>query len=202
MTAWRADRAGRRGFTLVELLIAVLACALFAAGVYQFTRTMLHGVRVLEAAAEAQETARLGVQLIVGDLRDAGFSPLGTLGNGLRRATPDAVAVVRDLNGDGDSDDANEAVAYRYDRETRRLLRAPGNAPPQPLLNDIAAEGVQFTFVGADGGPIAGAELDAAARGRVRRVAVRVVIEIPNPDPAATRPLRVEQDATVLLRNG
>lgn len=197
-----ARHAAPLGFTLVELLLGILAFALFATGVHQFTRSMLRGVRVLEAAAEAQESARLGVQAIVGDLRDAGFSPLGTLGNGLRRAAPDAVALVRDLNGDGDSDDANEAVAYQYDRDGRRLLRAPGSAPPQPLLNDIAADGVRFTFVGADGAVLGGAELDAATRGRVRRVAIRVAVDVPNPDPAATRPLHAEQEATVVLRNG
>ncbi|HSQ00796.1 MAG TPA: prepilin-type N-terminal cleavage/methylation domain-containing protein, partial [Candidatus Dormibacteraeota bacterium] len=191
-----------RGFTLVELLVGVLAFALFAVGVQQFTRTMLRGVRVLEAAAEAQEAARLGVQLIAGDLRDAGFSPTGALGNGLRRAAPDAVALVRDLNGDGDSDDANEAVAYQYAADRRCLLRAPGGAPPQPLLNDVPDGGVRFSFVGADGGAFAGGELDPAARALVRRVVVRFVVEVANPDPADSRPLRAEQQATVVLRNG
>ncbi len=194
--------ADQRGFTLVELLAGVVAFALFAAGVQQFTRTMLRGVRVLEAAAEAQETARLGVQLIAGDLRDAGFSPTGALGNGLRRAAPDAVALVRDLNGDGDSDDANEAVAYQYAADRRCLLRAPGSAPPQPLLNDVPAGGLRLTFLGSDGAPLAAGELDAAARALVRRVVVRFAVEVPNPNPADARPLRVEQQATVVLRNG
>lgn len=192
----------RRGFTLVELLLGMLAVALFAAGVHQFARTMLRGVRLLEAAAEAQETARLGAQLIAGDLRDAGFSPLGTLGNGLRRAAPEAVALVRDLNGDGDSDDANEAVAYEYAADRRCLLRAQGSAPPQPLLNDLAADGVLFAFATGDGAPLAGGELDAARRAQVRRIVIRVAVEIPNPDPAARRPLRAAHETTVVLRNG
>jgi prepilin-type N-terminal cleavage/methylation domain-containing protein len=195
-------RFRQRGFTLVELLLGVLAFALFAAGVQQFSRSMLRGVRVLEAAAEAQEAARLGVQLIAGDLRDAGFSPLGALGNGLRRATPTALALVRDLNGDGDSDDPNEAVAYEYAPDRRCLLRAPGGAPPQPLLNDIDNDGVRFRFITADGATLAGAELDAATRAQVRRVVVRVAVAIANPDPAEVRPLRAEQEATVVLRNG
>jgi len=190
------------GFTLVELLVGVLAFALFAVGVHQFTRTMLRGVRVLEAAAEAQEVARLGVQMIAGDLRDAGFSPTGALGNGLRRAAPDAVSLVRDLNGDGDSDDANEAVAYQYAADRRCLLRAPGGAPPQPLINDVPDAGLRLTFIGADGTSFAAGELDPAARALVRRVVVRFAVEVPNPDPAGRRPLRVEQQATVTLRNG
>ena len=198
----RRRRTSAAGFTLMELLISLLAFAVFAAGVHQFARTMLRGVRVLEAAAEAQEAARLGVLLIAGDLRDAGFSPTGNLGNGLRRATPEAVAIVRDLNGDGDSDDANEAVAYEFAADRRCLFRAPGGAPPQPLINDVADAGVRFSYLAADGAPLAGDELDAAARSLVRRVAVRVAVAIPNPDPADSRPLRVEEQATVTLRNG
>lgn len=197
-----ADRHRFAGFTLVELMIGIFATALFAAGVQQFARTMLRGVRVLEAAAEAQEAARLGAQLIAGDLRDAGFSPTGALGNGLRRAAPDAVAIVRDLNGDGDSDDANEAVAYAYAGDRRCLLRAPGGAPPQPLLNDVPDGGLRFSFLAADGAALGGGELDPAARALVRRVVVHLAIEVPNPDPTAARPLRAEQQATVALRNG
>lgn len=192
-----------RGFTLVELLVSLLISAMFAVGVQQFARSMLRGVRVLEAAAEAQEAARLGAQLIAGDLRDAGFSPAGGLGNGLRRAAIDAVAMARDLNGDGDSDDANEAVAYHWAADRGALMRAPGGAPPQPLLGDVPEGGLRLTYVGADGAPLAaGGELDAAQRARVRQVMVRLVVEVPHPDPSFTTPLRAAQQLTVALRNG
>jgi prepilin-type N-terminal cleavage/methylation domain-containing protein len=193
----------RRGFTLVEVLVSLLIAALFAVGVQQFARTMLRGVRVLEAAAEAQEAARLGAQLIAGDLRDAGFSPGGALGNGLRRAAVDAVAVARDLNADGDSDDANEAAAYHFAADRGALMRAPGGAPPQPLLNDVPEGGLRLTYLGADGAPLAAVgELDPAQRARVRQVVVRLVVEVPHPDPAFSRPLRATQQVAVALRNG
>ena len=133
---------------------------------------MLRGVRVLEAASEAQEAARLGVQLIVADAREAGFSPS-------RRARPTACAapapercrIARDLNGDGDVDDANERVAYQYAADRRCLLRAQGDAPPQPLLDDLDDDGLAFSYLGADGAPLAGGgELDAgSARASSRR---------------------------------
>jgi hypothetical protein len=188
------------GFTLVELLVGVLAFALFAVGVHQFTRTMLRGVRVLEAAAEAQEAARLGVQMITGDLRDAGFSPTGALGNGLRRAArmPGRARPERRQR----QRRRQRAVAYQYAADRRCLLRAPGDAPPQPLINDVPDAGLRLTFIGADSASLAAGELDPAARALVRRVVVRFAVEVPNPDPADRRPLRVEQQATVTLRNG
>lgn len=193
----------RRGFSLVELLVAICFLGLFTITVQQFARTMLRGVRVLEVASEAQEAARLGVQLVVADLREAGYSPTAALGNGVRRAAPEAVELVRDLNGDGDTDDSNERVGYQYAADRRALLRSQGAAAPQPLLNDVPAEGVLFTYLGGDGTPLSGAsELDDAQRARVRRVGVRLRLEIRHPDPAYARPIRAEQQAVASLRNG
>jgi type II secretory pathway component PulJ len=199
--SWR--RRGSVGSTLVELLVSIVFLALLTATVQQFARAMLRGVRVLEAASEAQEAARLGVGLIVGDLRDAGYSPHGDLGNGLRRAEVDAIALARDLNGDGDTDDGNERVAYLYARERRTLQRAMGDAPPQPLLGDLALDGLRFTYFSAEGPvtPAAGG-LDAGQRALIRRVTAHLAIAIPHPDPSFTIPLRTEQTGVVWLRNG
>ena len=194
---------GRRGYTLVEVLVSLVVLAVFAVAMHQTERALRRGVRVLEVAAEAQETARLGAQLIAGDLRDAGFCTDGRLGNGVRVAEPAALALVRDLNGDGDSDDAGEAVGYRYAADRRALQRVQGAAPPQPLLNDVPAGGLQLTYLAADGSRLAaGGGLDEAQRARIRRVVVRVAVEIPHPDPAYGEPLRAAEELTVALRNG
>jgi type II secretory pathway component PulJ len=191
---------GRAGFSLVELLVGIVFLSLFGLAVQQFCRTMLIGVRVLEAASEAQEAARFGVQLIATDAREAGFSPTGPLHDGVRRAGHDVFALARDLDADGDVDDANERVSYQYVPDRRALLRGQGDAPPQPLLGDLDDDGLSFTYLAADGAPLptAGGELDAAQRARIRRVAVRLRIAIPHP---YGEPLRAEQTATATLRN-
>lgn len=189
------------GFTLIELLVGTLFLALFGLAVHQFCGALLRGVRVLELASEAQEAARLGVQLIVADAREAGFSPTGTLSDGVRRAALGAFAIARDLDGDGDVDDANERVAYQYAPDRRAVLRAQGDAPPQPLLADLDDDGLVFTYLAADGSLLAGDELDAEQRARVRRVTVRLRLAIRRPDPAFNQPIRVEQTATATLRN-
>ena len=194
---------GRAGFSLVELLVGLAFVGLFGVVVHQFCAALLRGVRGLEVASEAQEAARIGVQLIVADAREAGFSPSGPLPDGIRRAGPTVLAIARDLDGDGDVEDANERVSYQYAFDRHALLRAQGDAPPQPLLGDLAEDGLTFTYLAADGAllPTSDGELDAAQRARIRRVAVRLAIAIRHPDPAFTAPLRAEQDATATLRN-
>lgn len=192
------------GFSLVELLIGMAFLGLFGIVVQQFCSAMLRGVRVLEVASEAQEAARLGVQLIVADAREAGFSPGGPLADGVRRAGREAFAIARDLDGDGDVNDANERVTYQYAADRHALLRAQGDAPAQPLFSDLADDGLTFSYLAADGAPLptSDGELDAAQRARIRRVAVRLAISIRHPDPAYPLPLRAEQDAVATLRNG
>jgi hypothetical protein len=191
------------GFSLVELLVGMLFFAVFALAVHQFCSTLLRGVRVLEVASEAQESARLGVQLIVAAVREAGFTPAGPRPDGVRRAAPGLLEIARDLNGDGDVDDANERVSFQYAPGTHTFLQGLGGAAPQPLLDDLDENGLVFTYRAADGTPLepAAGELDAAQRARIRRVDVRLAIAIRNPDPAYAQPLRAEQSATATLRN-
>jgi type II secretory pathway component PulJ len=195
--------SGRAGFSLVELLIGMAFLALFAAMVQSSCSALLRGVRILEVASEAQETARLGVQLIVADAREAGFSPGGALPDGIRRASRTIVGIARDLNGDGDVDDAQERVTYSYAPDRRALLRAQGDAAPQPLIDGLDDDGLALTYVDAQGMPLdpGTAELDSNQLARIRRIAVRVRIALPSPDPASRAPLRAEERATAMLRN-
>jgi type II secretory pathway pseudopilin PulG len=194
---------GNRGTSLVELLVGILLLGVFAVVVHQFFRTVLHGVRVLEVASEAQEAARIGVQQMVRDLRGAGFSPNTPLPDGIRLATADAVEVQSDLNGDGDTADANEVVGYSLSRSARTLMRTLGQAPPQPMIPDLAPDGLALAYLDADGMPLpmANGRVDDGDRERIRRIDVILRIEIAHPDPAYRQPLRALETATVALRN-
>jgi hypothetical protein len=193
----------QRGASLVELLVAMVFLGWFAVAMSQFARGILRGTRVLEVASEAQEAARIGVQLIGRDVREAGYRPDGEPLSGVRRAAVDEIEIARDLDGDGTADDANEVVGYRLDADRRILLRSLGDAPPQPMLADVAPDGLRFTYFDASGVVLAPGlgGLDVDERARVRRVDVRLVVEIPHPDPSRAS-LRRTQTASVWLRNG
>jgi hypothetical protein len=190
-----------RGTTLVEILVGMAFSALFATMLHQLARSLLHGTAVLEVASEAEEAVRVALHVVTRDLRDAGFSVDGQLGNGIRYARPDGVDASADRNGDGDTDDANERIGYSTDAATRTLRRAMGLASPQPFLPNLTADGVSFRYYDAAGTLLSIDPPDAPDRSRIRRIEVTLQIELPNPDPAAAVPIRIAQSGSVALRN-
>lgn len=197
----RRRRRIEQGATLLELVVGMAFAALFAVMLHQLARSLLHGTAVLEAASEAEEAVRVALQVITRDLRDAGFSADGQLGNGIRNARPDGVDAVADRNGDGDTDDANERVGYSTDAPTRTLRRAMGLAPPQPFLPNLTTDGVFFRYYDATGTSLSIDPPNAPDRSRIRRIEVTLEIELPNPDPASPAPIRIAQSGSIALRN-
>jgi Tfp pilus assembly protein PilW len=193
----------QRGFSLVELLVSLTLTMAFAAVLQTFSRAILHGAGVLEIASETQEAARIGVQLMTRDLRGAGFHARGGSLEAIRFARADAVGISMDLNGDGDVSDSNEKIAYGFNAENQALMRTLGDGSPQPMLNDLAPDGLYFSYFDTSGNsrPVGEAGLAEADRASVRRIDVTLRIESPNPDPANSTPLRREQSGTIWLRN-
>jgi hypothetical protein len=176
----------------------------FAAVLHTFSRTLFRGAGLLETSSECQEAARIGVQLVTRDLRGAGFHARGGSIEAIRFARADSVGISMDLNGDGDVADLNEKVAYSLDTEKRALMRTLGDASPQPMLNGLAPDGLQLSYFDGSGRllPLGETGLADADRPSVRRIDVTLRVELPNPDPAQSTPLRQEQTGTVWLRNG
>ena len=191
------------GSSLVELLVSLLILGVLAAGLHQSYAALLRNVAVLKSVSEAQERVQIGIELMQRDLRSAGFSPDGSFGHGVRFAQVDRIGIARDLNGDHDSTDANERVAYYFDHDGSRLMRQMGNAPPQPMLNDLAQEGLTFEYFTADGYVLdpANGSLSDEERSRLRRIDLALSIELPHPYHGDASPIRCRQRSTVTLRN-
>ena len=189
------------GSTFIELLVGAALLAVFAVGGHLFLLAVLRSGDVLDSAAAAHEAARIGIYMIERDLRGAGFAPSAALRPALQRAARDQVRIASDLNGDGDTADANEVVGYGLDGARRQLTRAQGDAPPQPLIESVAENGLRFSYYDDGGNQIADTA-DAAARARIKRVEVAFTIELAHPHPDVRRPIRATQTTSVALRNG
>ncbi len=188
------------GFSLAEVLVSTFFLSLFAAMLFQFNRAVLSSVRLQETCGEAQETARVAIDVMTRELRSSGYSGRGLPLVGLRIATSEHVELQADLNGDGDTDDANEVVGYAYDAERAALVRSTGNAPPQPMLDHVPDGGFLLHY--RDGNNLQlPDDLDAAARARVHQVEISLRVVYPNPNPGQSAPVIVRQHGVVQLRN-
>ena len=194
---------GRTGGTLVELLVAMLLLAILGAYAYGFVRAALASVRVQEVRAEAVGVTALALAMWAQEVRLAGFDAAGRRPVGLRVATATALTVATDLNGDGDSDDPHELVAYAYDAARGAVTRATAGGTAQPFATDVAADGLRFRYFDAAGGAVAapadGLSLDD--RRRVRAIRVDLRVALPHPAPSAPGPVPVWATSTVHLRN-
>ena len=63
----------QKGVTLVELLVTLLVASFIVAGVYRMVINSANAYAVQDAAAAAQDAARAGMEILVSDLRMAGY---------------------------------------------------------------------------------------------------------------------------------
>jgi hypothetical protein len=181
----------------------MLFVAILMAMSYSFARAAFMTARVDEVKSEAQEATVMAVDVLTREVRMAGFSAAAQPLAGVSSAAPERVEVASDLDGDGDTADTNELIAYSYDAVKQQLMRATGGGSPQPFVLNVPAGGVQFTFYDAGGTalPAAAGGLTAGDRGRIRRIDVRVHVALGHPDPTVVAPVTSTVWSTMCLRN-
>ncbi len=195
-------RDSATGSSLVELMISLVFLSLVMAISYSFARAAFQSVRLQEAQSNAHEVALLALDLLVREVRMAGFSAAGTRLAAVSAASREQVEVVTDLDGDGASDGPTESIAYGYNARKRELVRATGGASPQPLLRDVPPGGVTFAFFDASGTalPEGAGSMALADRQRIRRIDVVLQTEVPR-RPGDTATALTTVSASICLRN-
>ena len=117
-----------KGFTLVELLIAMAVSGIIMTGVYSAFRTQQDSYLAQEQVAEMQQNLRAGLYMMTRELRMAGYDAgtdtsdsscnlgapaTGTaIAPGILAVTNNRIEFSMDLNEDGDCADSGENLAY------------------------------------------------------------------------------------------
>ena len=98
----RARRRGEDGFTLIELLIAVAIAGMVAAAILQIFQGSMTQVSQATSLEDAQSSARIGLDQMVTELRQAGSYWNGISNNtaGITAATASAITIMADIDGD------------------------------------------------------------------------------------------------------
>lgn len=178
-------RAGRdqAGFSLAELLVVVAILGLVMGGTGTLLAASQQAYALGAARVEAQQAARVGLERMARELREAGYDPTGAGFAPIEAAEPTRVVFRRDLNGNGVIDPRRERVSFLL-RGT--VLRRDAGGGAQPLVEGVR----RLTFTYYDR---AGAETTNPAR----VASIRILLEAGPSGPAVV----LESQATIRNRS-
>jgi type IV pilus assembly protein PilW len=135
-----------RGFTLVELLIAMMLGLIVLTSIASAFVSQRKAFDVQEQVAEMVQGARAAMDMINSELKMAGYDPTDAEIVGVPYSATQ-LEIRGDLNSDGETDgtasndDTNEEIIYTYDSANKQIDRNTGGGA-QPFAENILA----FTF--------------------------------------------------------
>lgn len=182
----------QKGFTLVELLVVLALSGIVTAAVYKSFTAQQQVYVAQDQAAVMQQDVRAALEIMVKELRMAGYDPVGTADAGILVATSSMIQFTADHNRNGvlvtpgppASNDPHEDITYSLRPEADpnddgiatvfpSELRRASWGVPQPLAENV--EVLNFVYLDENNAvmatPVTGADLD-----RIRSVQVFIVV--------------------------
>jgi type IV pilus assembly protein PilW len=150
-------QASQKGFTIVELLVAMTISLVVMGAVYSTYRSQQNSYIIQDQVAGAQQNLRAAMYSLTRELRMAGFNGNKGAGNsfGITVATGSTVTFTSD-NGAGSNYgngvvDSDETITYFLDG-SNNLRRQVGVNAPQTLAENIVRIGFAYAFDQANDG--------------------------------------------------
>ena len=159
----------RQGFTLVELLIAMVISLIIMGLIYTVYRVYQHQYSNQSQVVEMQESIRSAMNFMMDDIRMAGYNPPNFSTAGIISATATSLNFTMDISnaagtatdGDGQISD-NENITFGFaagadaspadgisDSGAAQFVMTNGAGASQPIVDDITA--VEFLYTFSDG---------------------------------------------------
>ncbi len=192
--------ANHSGFSLVELLIALLILCVVSAAIFSVLTDVQQSAGYQSEVQSVLNSTQIAMQTVQRYIRQAGNDPLGRGVAGITIVSPGEVRVQSDLTGslgagnpdkgdpDGDVEDSAENVTIRYNDRTRSLEIVPAGASAQIIAGYIS--GLNFTYYDAAGNPTtSGAE--------VRKIGVSISGSSLQPDPRTRQVFGVQLESEI-----
>jgi len=205
------DRLNIKGISLIELLIALVICGMVVAGIYRVFIAQTKAYTVQEQVVEVQQSVRSAMEILLRDLRMAGFDDdniKSTIAITNAIATPlgdNAITVNYEYYDKPTVQYQKHTVAYWRDDSLRLMRKLTVNddaRPEEALLENV--EELNFSY-GVDANEDGALDKWVSSGGveTAKVVAVRVTLTArpvqvnPNLQMVSPRTL----DSTVTLRN-
>ena len=187
---------------MVELLVSLLLTSIIMTAVYSVYRVQTHSAKVQESRLEAQEYARSVLDMMVREVRNAGYAPTGAACAGVAAASAQSLQFLYDANADGDCGDPDEDITYTYDTTgctggLGNITRGSGN----PLTNCNVTSSFSLSYFMQDGTGLTSLPLSAADRLTIQRVLITLTVQSLKPDTEFGSQLTVTMTSNADLRN-
>lgn len=144
------------GFTLVEIMVAMVLTAFVTAAVYKSFASYQQIYTIQDQTVEMQQSVRAALEVMAKEIRSVGYDPSGAAGADFISATGSSLNFTMDLNGDGDLTDTGENVRYAVytddhgDKQLGRSVPAENNTwSTQSIGQNI--ENIEFLYILDDG---------------------------------------------------
>jgi type IV pilus assembly protein PilW len=148
-----------RGFTLVELMVALAIAAFLILGIMTISDVSSRSYRAQERVSDAQQGLRVGMDNMVRRIRMAGYDPhaesSGPIAvNGIQTASDTKIQIMADYNADGAISPTDfEEITYEYNAAngqlTQLLYETTATTSPKPtpqvLVNNVTD--LKFTYL-------------------------------------------------------
>jgi len=132
-----ADMRGEKGFTLAEMLVAMVVAGLVMTATYATYMTQTRAYKTNEEVTALQQNLRAAMYFLERDLRMAGYNPTvsRTVRFGFTTVDATTVTFTTDLNENGVLD-GTETITYSHNA-TDNTLRRDAGAGAQILASNI-----------------------------------------------------------------
>jgi hypothetical protein len=108
---------------LTDLLVAIAVFGVVSAAVFTVLQEGLRLYAIGASRAESQQSGRVAVERLAGEIRTAGLGPRSATFPAISVAEPTHIVLHHDLDGDGLVTGAGETVIWRLDGKTMRRGR-------------------------------------------------------------------------------
>lgn len=197
-------KSNQKGFTLVELLIAMVVSGMVISGTVVMFRTMVRDHNTEVRIITMQQNLRSTMQYIARYIRMAGYDPTEQASAGFTTMLSNQIAFTRDkgtLSGGTVDNDPNGTIDAHWEEQIEfrlregRIERMDAANNPQLLAENIDA--LNFVYLDDDGVP-------TAAPADVRSVQIAIVGRFSDGDPGyvaqvtSNEEFRNQQGAVIL----
>jgi prepilin-type N-terminal cleavage/methylation domain-containing protein len=178
-----------RGFTLVEMVMALAISTIVLAAVYSVFNIANKNFTTQNAAANVQQNLRSAIRLMARDIRHAGLDPSGSDNFGITYASPSKIRFTMDRDTyNGIVDEANfEEITYDFQNNQEQVVQTLYEAKPSEntaaLINNIT--NLSFSYFDADNTDLIDSGLTPPRVPDDKLADIRVVeIEVTHQEPA------------------